>query len=101
MRLGAAPLRALATGLLATLVCACSSLPFLPKGNAAGAVTPARDPEITLYELEIEAPAPLRMLLLECLDIARFQRAPRSEAIAGPELDRLPAPAPAPARPPI
>ena len=81
MRLGAAPLRALATGLLATLVCACSSLPFLPKGNAAGAVTPARDPEITLYELEIEAPAPLRMLLLEYLDIAQIGRASCRERV--------------------
>jgi translocation and assembly module TamA len=98
MRLGAAPLRALATGLLATLLCGCSSLPFLPKGNEAGAAAPAREPEIKLYDLEIEAPAPLRTLLLEYLDIARFQRAPRSEAIGGPELDRLAAAAPAQAR---
>ena len=52
-----------------------------------------REPEITLYELEVDAPSErLRELLLEHLDLARFQKAPKSDAISGPELDRLASP---------
>jgi translocation and assembly module TamA len=98
MRLDEAPLRALSIGLLAALLCACSSLPSVSKNEDAQAAAKPREPEVKLYDLEIEAPAPLRAMLLEYLDLARFQKAPPSEAIAGPELDRLAVAAPAQAR---
>ncbi len=76
----------------------CSSLPFFSNKDEAAAEATPREPEVALYEFEVEAPPPLRTLLLEYLDLARFQKAPRSEAIAGTELDRLVAAAPAQAR---
>ena len=75
----------------------CSSLPFFSNKDEAAAATP-REPEVALYELEVDAPPALRTLLLEYLDLARFQKAPKSEGIAGTELDRLVAAAPAQAR---
>lgn len=98
MKRGAAPLRALSVLLVATLLGGCSSLPFFSKKDDAdkGAVPP--EPQVKLYDLQIEAPAPLRTLLLQYLDLARFQSAPKSDAISGPELDRLAAAAPAQAR---
>jgi translocation and assembly module TamA len=93
----AAPFRALSVGLIAALLGGCASLPFLSKNDDAEAAK-AHEPAVKLYDLEIDAPAPLRMLLLEYLDLARFQNAPKSEAIAGPELDRLAVAAPAQAR---
>ena len=97
MTLRAAPLRALWWSTLAVLLGGCSSLPFFSDKADADA-SPQREPEVALYEFEVEAPSPLRKLLLEYLDLARFQKAPKSEAIAGPELDRLAAAAPAQAR---
>ena len=103
MRGGAAPARALSMLLLAALFAAllggCSSLPFLSKheGDDTAAAKP-REPEVKLYDLDVIAPSALRTLLLEYLDLARFQNAPKSEAIAGPELDRLAVAAPAQAR---
>jgi translocation and assembly module TamA len=94
---GAAPLRALSTGLLATLLCACSSLPFLSNDKQDADAKPS-EPEVKLYDLDIEAPSPLPTLLQQYLDLARFQNAPKSEAISGPELERLVAAAPAQAR---
>src|SRR4029079_8252667 len=44
------------------------------------------------------APAPLKTLLLEYLDVSRFQNAPRSEAVTSSELDRLAAGVPAQAK---
>ena len=91
-----APRRALAA-CMACLLGGCSSLPFLDhKDEAAKAAAPA--PEVTLYELTVEAPGPLRALLLQYLDLARFQKAPASEAITSAEVDRLAAVAPAQAR---
>ncbi len=97
MTVGAAPLRALSTGLLATLLCACSSLPFLSNDKKDADAKPS-EPEVKLYDLDIEAPSPLPTLLQQYLDLARFQNAPKSEAISGPELERLVAAAPAQAR---
>ncbi len=97
MRFAAAPLRALAGGLAALLLAGCSSLPFLNDDESDKAAA-AREPEISLYRFDVAAPAPLRTLLLDYLDLARFQKAPRSEGIAGPELGRLAAAAPTQAR---
>jgi translocation and assembly module TamA len=98
MSFGAALRRALWGSVFGVLLGGCSSLPFLSKSDDADASTPPREPEIALYEFEVDAPAPLRALLLDYLDLARFQKAPKSDAIAGPELDRLAAVAPAQAR---
>jgi translocation and assembly module TamA len=95
MSFGAAPVRALAVLTVAAFLGGCSSLPFQSKSDTADASTPPREPEIALYEFEVDAPAPLRALLLDYLDLARFQKAPKSDAISGPELDRLAAVAPA------
>ncbi len=98
MRLRAALLQALWGSMLAVLLGGCSSLPFFSNKDEAAATAPPREPEVALYDFEVEAPAPLRTLLLEYLDLARFQRAPQSEGVAGTELDRLVAAAPAQAR---
>ncbi len=98
MTVAAAPLRALAAVSAALLLSACSSLPFFSDKGDADADAKPREPEVKLYDLEVEAPAPLRTLLLAYLDLARFQNAPKSEAISGPELDRLAAATPAQAR---
>jgi translocation and assembly module TamA len=98
MRLRAAPMRALSVGLLVALLAGCSSLPFLSKKDDTDAAARPSEPEVKLYDLEIEAPAPLRAMLLEYLDLSRFQKAPKSKAIAGLELDRLAAAAPAQSR---
>jgi translocation and assembly module TamA len=87
-------LRAVAAGLLATALAACSSLPFMSKKDDAGPASPER----AVYELQVEAPAPLRRLLLNYLDLARFQSAPETDSITSVELDRLIAASPAQAR---
>jgi len=88
--------RALWIGMLAVGLGGCSSLPFFKDEAEPSA---PREPEITLYEFEVDAPSErLRDLLLEHLDLARFQKAPKSDAISGPELDRLAIAAPAQAR---
>jgi translocation and assembly module TamA len=100
MKRGTAPLRALWWLPLLVSLGGCSSLPFLgdrERADAGAAEAPAETGP-PLYELEVEAPEPLRALLLEHLDLARFQKAPRSEGITAAELDRLAAAAPAQAR---
>jgi translocation and assembly module TamA len=93
-----APLRALCIGCLAALLGGCANLPFFGDKDEANAAEP-REPEIELYELEVDAPTEaLRTLMLQYLDLARFQKAPKSEAISGPEIDRLAIAAPAQAR---
>jgi len=88
--------RALWIGGLAVLLGGCSSLPFFK--DDAEPQTP-REPEIALYEFEVETSSErVRDLLLEYLDLARFQKAPKSDAISGPEIDRLAIAAPAQAR---
>ena len=87
---------------VATVLClaGCANLPFLSDKTgtdaaAAGAPTTAtRD----FYRLEVQAPAPLRRLLLDHLDLARFQNAPVLEAIDDAEIERLMRAAPAQAR---
>ena len=88
--------RALWIGLLGVLLGGCSSLPFF-KDDAEP--TEPREPEIALYEFEVDAPSErVRDLLAEYMDLARFQKAPKADAISGPEIDRLAAVAPAQAR---
>ncbi|MEO5880916.1 MAG: BamA/TamA family outer membrane protein [Caldimonas sp.] len=88
--------RALWIGLLAVLLGGCSSLPFF-KDDAEPTEPP--EPEIALYEFEVEAPSDrLRALLLEYMDLARFQKATKADAISGAEIDRLAIAAPTQAR---
>ena len=78
----------------------CANLPFFGKADsaAAGATAASAPAERAVYRLEVMAPDPLRRLLLEHLDLARFQTAPATDAITPAELDRLVALAPAQAR---
>ena len=97
MKLGAASARMLSMLMGVALLGGCASLPFFGKDAEADGAARA-EPQVALYELEVRAPDPLRRLLLDYLDLARFQNAPASEAITGAELDRLAAAAPAQAR---
>ncbi|MEO5844023.1 MAG: BamA/TamA family outer membrane protein [Caldimonas sp.] len=97
MTLRAAPARVLSMLLVSSLA-GCSSFPlFGDDANAARRAGPA-EPQAALYELEVRAPAPLRTLLVDYLDLSRFQNAPASEAITPAELERLAAAAPAQTR---
>lgn len=88
-------LLAVMAALLGAALAGCSSLPFLSKKTVdPGPSTPER----AVYELQVEAPAPLRRLLLNYLDLARFQSAPDTDSITSVELDRLIAASPAQAR---
>ena len=81
----------------------CANLPFGP-GNpgvdaaAAPAGGASAAPTRAEYKLEVQAPAPLRALLLNYLDLARFQGAPAADGINEAELERLLRAAPAQAR---
>lgn len=82
----------------AALLSGCAGLSNLlapaaePKPAAAAART------VVAYELEVEAPSELRTLLLEHLDLARFQRTEAADQLSGIELDRLAASTPTQAR---
>ncbi len=90
MTLRAAPLRALSWLVLAASLGGCSSLPFLSdEEKKAPAAEPPGEADVALYDFDVEAPAPLRKLLLDYLDLSRFQKAPKSERISPSELDRL------------
>ena len=84
-------LRAALAALAALALSGCANLPFLPgragpDAAAGGASAPAmRD----IYRLEVQAPEPLRKLLLTHLDLARFQSAPMLDAIDDAEIERL------------
>ena len=92
----AAVLRALLCGVLAAALGGCASLPFFGAKDAKGAdEEPA---QVALYQFEVVAPEPLDKLLETYLDLARFRKAPRSDAVTIVELDRLAAAAPAQAR---
>ncbi len=73
----------------------CSSLPNGGKSNAPDATAASAR---AAYKLQVDAPEPLRKLLSEYLDLARFQSAPAAESIEGAELERLMRAAPAQAR---
>lgn len=81
------------------LLAGCTSLPFFGKPDVdPAALAAAAAPDRAVYRLEVIAPDPLRRLLLDHLDLARFQNAPHTEAITTSELDRLVVAAPAQAR---
>ena len=80
--------RAAAAASLAVLLCGCANLPF----------TAAAAPQRAEYRFEVQAPKDLRVLLTNYLDLARFQSAPATEGIDGPELERLMRVAPSQAR---
>ncbi|MEO9068230.1 MAG: BamA/TamA family outer membrane protein [Caldimonas sp.] len=96
------PWRVAALAGMAMALGGCASVPFFGNQDDAAAATAKTDAadeqKIALYEFDVEAPSPLRQLLLDFLDLARFQKAPKSDAISGPELDRLVAAAPAQAK---
>jgi len=96
MRSGAALARALWGLFFAASLAGCSSLPFFGDKNK-GDAEPA-EPLIPQYELSVDAPKPLDKLLLDYLDLGRFQKTPRADAITSSELDRLAAAAPAQAK---
>jgi translocation and assembly module TamA len=84
--------------LLAFALAGCANLPFFGKDEPPADASRPAAPLVTLYALEIDAPAPLASLLLANLDVGRFQKGPSSDAITLPELDRLVATTPAQAR---
>ncbi len=72
--------------LLATVLGGCGSLPF-PNGQRSDAAPQVkREPQ---FRLEVNAPAGLRSLLLEHLDLARLQQAAEADALTRSEIDRL------------
>src|SRR5678816_2026691 len=97
MKARAASARMLSMLTLVSLLAGCASLPFFGKDADADGQA-AAEPQVPLYELEVRAPGALRKLLVDYLDLARFQSAPASEAITPAELERLAAAAPAQAR---
>jgi translocation and assembly module TamA len=91
-----AVLRALHCSVLAAGLGGFAVLPFFGKRDAKSAdEEPA---QVALYQFEVVAPEPLDKLLETYLDLARFRKAPRSDAVTVVELDRLAAAAPAQAR---
>ncbi len=80
----------------------CASLPFgsaKPDADAASAPGAAASaPTRAEYRLDVQAPDPLRALLLNYLDLARFRNAPATESVDATELERLLRAAPAQAR---
>jgi translocation and assembly module TamA len=104
-RAGAALDRAAArAAVMATVAAAfglagCANLVFLaPKPPEEPAAAAPADPDRAVYETDIVAPEPVRPLLRNYLDLARFQNAPATEGITASELDRLIAAVPAQAR---
>ncbi len=99
MRRARAALALLGAGLVAGLLGGCAALPFFGRTEPAAAT--ASGPAVAdraVYRLEVVAPEPLRRVLLEHLDLARFQSAPSTDAITTAELDRLILAAPAQAK---
>jgi translocation and assembly module TamA len=92
---GATLLRALAWSLVALALGGCSSLPFFGKKDDDAEKA---EPLVVQYDIEVDAPGPLKALLLDYLDVGRFQKAPKSEAVTSSELDRLAAGVPAQAK---
>ncbi|MBB4842236.1 translocation and assembly module TamA [Paucibacter oligotrophus] len=88
-------------GLLALgLLGGCSSLgELLPKSATAKAAEAAGQPRLVAeYRLDVQAPAGLKALLEEHLDLARFRNAPEDQRLSAQELGRLTAAAPEQAR---
>ena len=106
---GSRGLRPAATVLAALVLAGCANQPFVRRtaDPAAPAPTPAiaaddraasRAADRADYRLDVQAPEPLRRLLVEYLDLARFQEAPATDGVDAAELERLLRAAPAQAR---
>ncbi|MES2991859.1 MAG: BamA/TamA family outer membrane protein [Pseudomonadota bacterium] len=96
-------LRTAVLAVAAAVLAGCASLPFgLGSSRDDAAAAPADAASAAAdradYRLDVQAPGPLRALLLNYLDLARFQNAPATEAINAAELERLLRAAPAQAR---
>ena len=92
---------ALAALVMATLSgCASFDFPDLNRAQRAVATAVGRSgaPQTAAFDFDVQAPEPLRKLLLNHLDLARFQTAPAAEGITPSEIDRLMRAAPAQAR---
>jgi translocation and assembly module TamA len=98
--------RALRTACLAVaaaVLAGCASLPFGLGGSREDAATApggaaSAPSDRAEYRLDVQAPDPLRALLLNYLDLARFQNAPATDGINAAELERLLRAVPAQAR---
>ena len=74
--------------LMAVMLGGCASLPF--GAGPAGSKGSVDAPKRTLqFRLEVDAPAELRALLLQHLDLARLQYASDADALTRGEIDRL------------
>ena len=92
-------LRALLSGpLVAALLVGCGTFQFPSAPAPPAAAASAAAPDRAEYRLDVVASDELRPLLLNYLDLARFQNAPATEGITSAELDRLIAAAPAQVR---
>ena len=90
---------ALLAGVAALTLAGCAS--FSLPGLSAAKTDPTKRPEapsVAVFVLDVQAPEPLRRLLLRHLDLARFQSAPAADSITPSELERLMRAAPAQAR---
>jgi translocation and assembly module TamA len=85
MTFGAALQRALWL-LLAAALAGCAQLPFGAEPAAEAPAGPVRAPQ---FRLEVAAPADLRALLLQHLDLARLQKAADVDELTRGEIDRL------------
>ena len=84
---------------LAASLGGCASLPFFGDKRRGRRRRRRRAADRAEYELEVDAPTPLRKLLLDYLDLARFQNAPRDRrASPAPSSTASPRAAPAQAR---
>jgi translocation and assembly module TamA len=91
----------LTAGIAVVLLCTlagCSWLRGAKKTDEQGASGAAVDERHARYRLEVQAPLPLRDMLSQHLDLARFRDAPAREGLTSAELDRLVAQAPEQAR---
>jgi len=68
------------------LLAGCGSMPFGPKAEDDKPAEPPLPPQ---FRLEVEAPASLRALLVEHLDLARLQHAAEADSLTAGEIDRL------------
>ena len=84
--------------LLACALAGCALLRGEKKSDEQGASAAGVDERRARYRLEVQAPRPLRELLAQHLDLARFRDAPAREGLTAAELDRLVAQAPEQAR---
>ena len=90
-------IRAAAALLACALLAGCSSLKLFGLGKEEASAAPALALK-TAYRVEVVADEPLRTLLLNYLDLARFATAPETDVVTSAELTRLAAAAPAQAR---